>query len=123
MKFLQPLELLSKFQSFSILDVRSLSEYQKSHILNAFHFPFDFVKEAQCRDILHALDSLSLKQQIVIHCRLSLIRGPDSYQKLLDCTKYDQIWKSTQFYLLEGGFKAWETKYPFPHPFTIIKNK
>jgi rhodanese-related sulfurtransferase len=44
-------------------------------------------------------------KEIVVHCQLSLIRGPASANHLDSLLKKQKI--DAQVYLLDGGFKGW----------------
>ena len=108
--------------TFKIIDVRSSKEFLKGHIPNAFHIPHDYFTSHTLPQITQKFIQLSIfpndnecidKLPLLFHCRLSLIRSPDTIthlKKLIFQSKDSNtmIWKNVEFYLLQGGFKEWE---------------
>lgn len=114
--------------TFAIVDVRSPREFAQGHIRGAKNLPLANLSsllsvsalDARLRD-LGVLTTVSKKEtnldRLIIHCRLSLVRGPEAAAhvcRLLDKgvpPKLASTWTKTEICLLEGGFKGWERMY------------
>jgi rhodanese-related sulfurtransferase len=126
--------LLDGSSKFAILDVRSPREFSRGHILGAKNLSSELILKSSSLPLLHSRLSdtagllLGDRDGLVIHCRLSLIRGPDSAShlcRLIDSHQKTHLsshskdsgdplsWYDSDrpIYLLEGGFKAWERLY------------
>ena len=92
--------LLSTRQAV-ILDVRDQNEFQKSHLKNAISIPLQsLLKDFSTLDDLASL-KITDGDWVLVHCQLSLIRGPQAAAHL------DRIMgKKFKVGLIEGGFKA-----------------
>lgn len=119
-------------QKMAILDVRSKKEFDRGHILGARNIPSDVLTKIPSLADLHArlqetgFEPIPDWMGLVIHCRLSLVRGPDSATHI--CRLVDRaasvsalkdmhqreiiaLWTRLPVFLLEGGFKSWERLY------------
>ena len=93
-----------------LVDVRSPLEFLKGHIQDSWNLPHASLLTAKSLGVLE-LPFLYTPTtvDVVIYCRLSLIRGPEAlnhFQHLLNTCPGHNI---SQLYLLEGGFKGWES--------------
>jgi rhodanese-related sulfurtransferase len=95
--FIKPAQLAQQLASnkFTIIDVRENDSYRKAHIKGALNVTSQEFKEKK----------LQLNGDVVIHCQLSLIRGPSCAQFL------DSYYEDGKVYLLDGGFKSWSLLY------------
>jgi rhodanese-related sulfurtransferase len=114
-KFLSPARLGSNPSMYLIIDVRRPSEYQKCHILNSKNYPLYLFHSHSLSQITGCFRDWGLdlknKRSLVFHCRLSLVRGPDALDDLFSKIRSENIeneWSNISFWLLEGGFQAWE---------------
>ena len=119
---IQPLQR----SQFAIIDVRSPKEFAQRHIRGAKSLPLVNLStlsslsalESRLRDI-DVLPNVPEKEfkldRLVIHCRLSLVRGPDAVAHICRLLGKDptlaSLWEKTEICLLEGGFKGWERLY------------
>jgi len=65
-----------------------------------------------------SIESLSLIKEergdfppplVVVHCQLSLIRGPSCAVHLEKLIKSNSDWKNVQIKVMEGGYKGWSS--------------
>lgn len=96
---LTPLELfeyLNGDQSVYLIDVRTLEEYQTSHIASAMHRPLSMLD-------VNASEWVEHQDQLwIMYCRL----GKRSYQA---AQLLHQAYPDRLLYHLEGGIEAWQS--------------
>jgi rhodanese-related sulfurtransferase len=95
-EFITPKELAKQIplKTFTIIDVRSKSSFDRKHIKTAINIEKEIFQNKK----------LNLTGDVVIHCQLSLVRGPF-------CASHLEKKYSGKVYLLTGGFKGWEGLY------------
>jgi rhodanese-related sulfurtransferase len=122
-QFIKPENLAKKIQKkyrsltsepILIIDVREPHQFQKSHISGARNI------ESKEFLALKSFDPLQYKE-IVLHCQLSLIRGPASANHL-DSLLRRQGRKDVQVLLLDGGFKGWSNLFADQPDLSNTKN-
>jgi rhodanese-related sulfurtransferase len=85
-----------------VIDVREADQFNRLHISTAKNIDSkEFLK-------LKGFDTEGFKE-IVVHCQLSLIRGPTSVNHLDSLLKKQK--SNVTLYLLDGGFKGWSRLY------------
>ncbi|TPX35354.1 hypothetical protein SmJEL517_g02202 [Synchytrium microbalum] len=118
---------------YLIVDVREPADYTTAHIKTAINIPStvmlgnnapSFFGSLLAQQLLHPINNeFRIPKNLVFHCQLSLIRGPNSAARLIQLldeekrrrqrTAPDSVkeLEPTDIYVLDGGFKGWSKAF------------
>jgi rhodanese-related sulfurtransferase len=104
-------KLKHKPEQLLVLDVREPEMYGKGHLKRSINIESKRILASESIDSLHLIQEGGNVPPplLVVHCQLSLIRGPSCAAHLEKLIKAKPEWKQVQIKVMEGGYKGWSS--------------